>query len=220
MNSPMNIAIIGSGNVGGALGKAWATRGHHVVFGVQDVAANEVRDLLAAAGPTASAATPADAAAAAPIVFIALPWPVVPAVLPALGDLTGKIVVDCTNPVGPGLRLAIGHTTSGGEEVAKLVPGARVVKGFHTVGAENMANPRIDGRAIVNFLCSDDAEAKQVAATLSAELGWQPVDAGPLAQARLTEPLAMLWITLAFQQGLGRDFGFTLLERQPMATRR
>lgn len=202
----MKIAIIGAGNVGGTLGRAWAAKGHDVTFGVREPGSAELG---------AKAATPAEAAAGAEIVFLTVPWSAVEAAISSLGDLTGKILVDCTNPIAPGLKLAVGHTSSGAEEVAKLAPGARVVKGFHTVGAENMARPQIGDGAIVNFLCGDDAEAKKIAGELSAELGWTPVDAGPLAQARLTEPLAMLWITLAYQQGLGREFGFTLLHRQP-----
>lgn len=211
------LAIIGAGNVGGTLGKAWAQKGHQVVFASKDAGSDKMRALLQAAGPNARAATPREAAQGADVIFLAVPWGAVKELLAELGDLTGKILVDCTNPIGPGMQLAVGHTTSGAEEVAKLAPGARVVKGFHTVGAENMARPQIDGHAIVNPLCSDDAEAKRVAAELSTELGWEPVDAGPLSQARLTEPLAMLWITLAYKQGLGREFGFALLRRQTAA---
>jgi predicted dinucleotide-binding enzyme len=202
----MKIGIIGAGNVGGTLGKAWAAKGHDVVFGVRDPAKHP--DLP---GRTAS---PAEAAAHGEIVFLTVPWSAVPATLAGLGDLAGKVLVDCTNPVAPGPSLAVGFSTSGGEEVAKLAPGARVVKGFHTVGAENMARPRYGDQAAVNPLCGDDAAAKELAATLSRELGWEPVDAGPLSQARLTEPLAMLWITLAIKQGLGREFAFGLLQRE------
>jgi hypothetical protein len=211
----MKIAMIGAGNVGSALGTQWAKQGHQVAFGVPDPGKDKTQAVLAEAGPNARATTPAEAAADAEIVFLTVPWSKVGEAVPALGDLTGKILVDCTNPVAPGPSLAVGHTTSGGEEVAKLAPGARVVKGFHTVGAELMRQPRFGDRAAANFLCGDDAEAKRVAAELSKAIGWEPIDAGPLAQARLTEPLAMLWITLAMKYGMGRGFAFGVLQREP-----
>lgn len=213
----MKLAIIGTGSVGATLGKAWAAKGHEVVFGARDTGADKVKQLLAEAGPNARAAAPKEAAAGADVIFLAVPWSAVNDAVPGLGNLQGKILVDCTNPVAPGLTLAVGHTTSGGEEVARLAPGARVVKAFNTTGAENMVRPRFGEAAAANFLCGDDQDAKRVAGELSAELGWEPVDAGPLTQARLTEAVAMLWITLAYKQGLGRDFAFSLLHRQPAA---
>ena len=202
----MKIGIIGAGNVGSALGKALSAKGHGVIYGVRDPAKHPEL-----AGHTAS---PAEAAAHGEAVFLTVPWSAVRESVAALGDLTGKILVDCTNPIAPGPSLAVGHTTSGGEEVAKLAPGARVVKGFHTVGAENMTRPRFGEHSAINPLCGDDAAAKELVAGLSRDIDWEPVDAGPLSQARLTEPLALLWITLAIKQGLGREFAFGLLRRE------
>jgi predicted dinucleotide-binding enzyme len=132
----------------------------------------------------------------------------------AAGDLAGKILVDATNPVKPDLSgLALGHTTSAAEQVARRAPGARVVKAFNTTGAGNMANPRFGGVAASMFLCGDDSAAKRTVAGLAEALGFEPVDVGPLAQARLLEAVAMLWISMAVAFGYGTDIAFKLLRR-------
>src|SRR5262249_11789868 len=129
-------------------------------------------------------------------------------------DLGGKVVIDTTNPGAPDWKsLAVGHTTSGAEENARAAPGARLVKCFNTTGWMNMADPVIHGVPITMPYCGDDPGAKAVAAQLAKELGFEPLDAGPLSNARLLEPLAMLWIYLAMHMGLGTDFGFKLLRR-------
>ena len=123
--------------------------------------------------------------------------------------------MDCTNPLKSDLSsLLIGHTTSAGEEVAKWAPGARVVKAFNTTGAPNMTNPKFGGARAAMFIAGDDAPAKATVKQLGEDVGFEMIDVGALAQARLLEPLAMLWIHLAFKQGLGRDFAFGLLRRQ------
>jgi predicted dinucleotide-binding enzyme len=128
-------------------------------------------------------------------------------------------VIDCINPVamGPDLLskgLLVGHTTSAAEEVARLAPGARVVKALNTVGAPVMAKPQIAGERAVMLHCGDDAGAKAVTAQLVEALGFEPLDCGPLVNARLLEPVAMLWIYLAFT-GMGVDFAFKLLRGGP-----
>lgn len=210
----MQIGIIGAGNVGGALGTGWARHGHKVRFGVRDPAAAELGELLRKIGAGASAGTVADAAAFGEVVVLATPWPAVQAALRAAGDLQGKILLDCTNPVKPQLAgLEIGTTTSAGEMVATWAAGARVVKIFNTTGAENMANPAYPLGPITMFYCGDDDGAKAAAAQLASDLGFEPVNAGPLRQARVLEPLAMLWIWLAYMGGLGRDIAFKLIRR-------
>lgn len=208
----MKIAIIGAGNVGGTLGTAWAAKGHDVVFGVRDPREAKVQELLRATGGKARAASVREAAAAAELVLLATPWGAAQDALRAAGDLKGKILVDATNPLKPDFSgLALGHTTSAGEEVARWAPGARVVKAFNTIGAQHMTDPRIAGQRPSMFVCGDDPAAKQTVAGLAEALGFEPVDAGPLTQARLLEPLAMLWISLAYAHGLGTNIGFRLL---------
>lgn len=208
----MNIAIIGAGNVGGALGAGWAKAGHKVRFGVRDTAKPEVVKLLKNIGPNAAATGLAEAAAFGEVVVFTTPWNATQAAVRAAGDLAGKIVVDCTNPLKPDLSgLALGPDNSAAEEIARWAPGARVVKCFNTTGAENMADPRYGGDRAVMFLAGDDADAKAVVAKLSDALGFETVDAGGLTVARLLESVAMFWIHLAFKRGLGRDFAFKLL---------
>lgn len=205
----MKIAVIGAGHVGSALGAGWVRAGHEVVFGVR-----EPHSEKAAALP-APAALPAEAVVGAEVVLLATPWPATEAVLASLGDLTGKVLLDATNPLNADhTGLTHGHTTSGGEQVAAWAPGARVVKIFNTTGAQNMANPSAyTAGSVVLFYCGDDPDAKQIAHTLAAALGLDPIDAGPLSQARLLEPYALLWISLAYRHGLGPGFALHLMRR-------
>lgn len=210
----MKIGIIGSGNVGGALGTRWAKLGHEVIFGTRDPQGIEMQQLAARARGKTRAALLADAAREGEVLLLATPWSAAQQVIASLGDLSGKILIDATNPLLPDLSgLAIGTTTSGGEQVAGWARGAKVVKAFNTVGANIMENPAFEGHRPVMFYCGDDADAKQVVARLISELVFEPVDAGPLKQARLLEPFAMLWISMAYRQGMGRDFAFEILRR-------
>lgn len=209
----MRIAILGAGNAGGALGSAWARHGHEVFFGVRNPDSADVHALLERSGPRARAESVADAVRSADAVVNALPWPAARGVLEKL-DLDGKILLDCTNPLKPDLSgLEVGTTTSGGELVAGWAKGAKVVKIFNTTGYANMANPSYGGQPITMFYCGDDADAKRTAAGLARDIGFDPIDAGPLANARLLEPYAMLWIWLAVKGGVGRDFAFKLVKR-------
>jgi 8-hydroxy-5-deazaflavin:NADPH oxidoreductase len=210
----MKIAIIGAGNVGGTLGAAWAGRGHDVVFGVRDAADPKVKELLDRAGGRSRAATVNHAAAAAEVVALTVPWSAAQDALRSAGNLGGKILLDCTNPLKPDLSgLTVGYTSSAGEQVAAWAPGARVVKIFNTTGYPNMASPEYrEGRAMMLF-CGDDAGAKKVAAELAAELGFETYDVGPLTEARLLEPFGLVWIHLAVQQKMGTGFAFRLMRR-------
>ncbi|HEU0031415.1 MAG TPA: NAD(P)-binding domain-containing protein, partial [Kofleriaceae bacterium] len=127
--------------------------------------------------------------------------------------LAGKILIDATNPIGPGFTLALGHTTSGGEHVAARARNARVVKAFHTTGVENMADPRYGERRLAMPIAGDDAAAVATTAQLAEALGFSPVPLAKLSHARETEPLGMLWIKLALQLGHGRHIGFALARR-------
>jgi NADPH-dependent F420 reductase len=210
----MRIAIIGAGNVGGTLARAWARRGHEVVLGLRDPRSEESRRKAAAAGPSVRALAVREAAAAGEVVVLAVPWQAAEEAVRSAGDLTGKVLVDATNPLRADLSgLAIGHTTSAGERVQGWAPRAKVVKALNTIGARHMDGPEFAGGRPTMFLCGDDAAAKRTVAGLVEALGFDPVDCGPLAQARLLEPLAMLWISMAYAHGQGPDIAFRLLRK-------
>jgi hypothetical protein len=210
----MKIGIIGAGNVGGTLGRRWAQNGHQVVFGVRDVESVKRSEVLAAAGPNARVASASEAAAASEVVVLATPWTATQSAVQSAGDLKGKIVVDCTNPIAPGMKgLSIGHDTSAAERIASWAKGARMVKAFSTTGAGNMADPAYGAERATMFICGDDIEAKRAVSRLAEELGFDVCDAGPLFAARYLEPLAMLWVHLAYVQGFGPNFAFKLLRR-------
>lgn len=210
----MKIGIIGAGNVGSALGKRWAANGHRVLYGSRDPQNEKVRELVLASGVNARAATMRGAVEDSDVVVLATPWEATAAVVQSVAQWSGKIVVDTTNPLNPGLQgLALGHTTSAAEEIARWTPGARVVKAFNSTGANNMTDPTYGGEAATMFICGDDPAAKAVVVGLAQELGFDAVDAGALEMARQLEPLALLWIKLAYAQGLGRNIAFKLLKR-------
>jgi len=210
----MKIGIIGSGNVGGALGTRWAQAGHQVAFGSRNPGADDLKQLVAKAGTKARAATLQEAARDSEVLLLATPWPATQEVLEGLGSLAGKIVIDATNPLLPNLQgLEYGTTTSGAEQVARWATGAKVVKAFNTVGANIMEQTPFGAERPVLFYCGDHAGAKEIVHILAEEPGFEAVDAGPLTQARLLEPFALLWISLALVQGLGRDIAFKLLKR-------
>lgn len=208
----MKISVIGAGNVGRALGTGWAKAGHSIIFGVRDPNKPDVKALCAQTGATA--ASPEDAAREGNVVVLALPWSVAENAVKSLGDLQGKIVMDCMNPLAMkdgALGLERGYSTSGGEAVASWLPGAKVVKTFNQVGAEMMMEgARFETRPAM-FLAGDDENAKSIVSPLVGELGFEALDAGALKQARILEPLAMVWINQALIRGLGRDWAFGVI---------
>lgn len=210
----MRVAIIGASQVGGALAGAWTRAGYSLILGTRDPIDRKLAPLLATTGGPAMA--PPAAAAAAELVVLAVPWSAAEAACRSLGDLGGKVLVDCTNPLtfrDGRLALERGFTTSGGEAVAGWARGARVVKTLNTVGAELMA----DGSGLplppLMFMAGDDPAAKAVVAPLLTDLGFEPRDAGPLTSARLLEPLAMLGIDQALARGAGRNWAFAASRR-------
>jgi len=210
----MRIAILGSGNMGGALGHLFASAGHFVTYSFSRDA-KKLERLARASGPRARTASPADAVRDADVVVLTVLWQHVPRVLRSAGSLKGKILIDCTNPLTlSDDALAVGHRTSGAEIVARRARGALVVKAFNTTPAELL-------RAGVDVLpeqpaacyCGDDAGAKRVTARLIRQLGFDPVDCGTLMNARYLEPLAMLVGELAYNQGKRPEVGLRILRR-------
>lgn len=210
----MRIGIVGSGNVGGTLGTRWAAGGHEVVFSSRNPGSEAMKALVAGTGGRARAATPAEAVAASDVVLVATPWPATRDAVAGAGSLAGKVVIDATNPLLPDLSgMEVGTTTSGAEMVAQWAPGAKVVKAFNTVGSNIMGDPAFGAVRPVLFYCGDDDGAKQQVRALAVELGFDAQDAGPLRQARVLEPFALLWISLAVQLGFGREIAFAFLRR-------
>jgi predicted dinucleotide-binding enzyme len=206
----MNIAVIGGGGVGETLARAWARGGHRVEFGVRDPASDKSRKLAGSSGIAAK--TNREAAAAAQVIVLATPWRATREAVEACGDLSGKIVIDCTNPLKADFSgLDVGHTTSGAEQIASWAHGARVFKALNQIGSNLMDHPKLPGRPVM--FVAGGAEGKAEVLGLVRELGFDTIDAGELVIARLLEPYAMLWIHLALRRGLGRDIAFALLQR-------
>ncbi len=210
----MKIAVIGVGNVGSVLGKAWAAKGHEVLYGARDPKSQKAQAAVKNSGANARADTAKNAAESAEVIVLAVPFGEAEKVVRELGSLKGKVLLDVTNPLTADFSgLSVGHTDSAGEKVARAAKDARVVKVFNSTGAGNMANPIYKGSPLTMAYAGDDAEAKKVVAKLVADVGFEPLDAGPLKNARLLEPLAMLWIYLVYGAGLGPDVAFTLVKR-------
>jgi predicted dinucleotide-binding enzyme len=202
----MRIAILGAGKVGQTLGERFRSVGHEVTYALRNPQDPKYAPIAAHAKPVS------DAVAVADLVLLATPWTAAEAALRGAGDLRGKILVDATNPIGPGGVLSHGRDDSGAEQVARWAPGARVVKAFNTVGREVMAHPTFGAEPAVLWLCGDDADATAAVRALAAAIGFAPIVLGPLARARVLEPAAMLWIGSAGVLGT-REFAWGILRR-------
>jgi 8-hydroxy-5-deazaflavin:NADPH oxidoreductase len=209
----MNIGIIGTGNMGGGLGKLLASKGHKVMFGSRDP--QKAKALADVAGPNASGGSIAEAARFGSVVVLAVHWGAVPESLKAAGSLAGKTVLDLTNPLTADYSaLAVGYTTSGAEEIAKLAPGARVVKALNTVFAQVIGGgPEFGPQNATALYAGDDPSAKEMVRKLIGDAGFDPVDAGPLKSARYLEPMGMLNIFLGYGLGMGTSQVFKLMRR-------
>jgi hypothetical protein len=191
------LAIIGTGNVGSALGARYSALGHPVVYGTRSPQSGLVRELVRTSGGKATAATPGEAAGRCATVFFAVPREAAEASLRSLGNLDGKLLIDVTNPlkVQGGREIALPVTNSAAELVQQWAPGARVVKALNTVNYVVMANPGIAGGPVSVPLSGDDAAAKAAVADLVRALGLEPIDVGPLRTARYTENMALLYVS-------------------------
>ncbi len=206
------LVILGAGKVGMALARAFAAKGQAVLFGVRDPA--KYRDALAGLGTAASITTTDEAISAGDLIILAVPYTSAVGIAAALPDWGGRILVDATNPLAPGLAgLTLGTTTSGAETIAASASGARVIKAFNTTGAENMADSAYTGGSILLPVCGDDADARARVIALATLIGFDAVDFGALAAARYVEPFAMNWIHMSVKLGHGRNFAFARLTR-------
>ncbi len=212
----MKLAIIGIGNVGSHLAKLFVLANHHVFLGSRN--SSKAEAIAAALGERAKGMTYIDAVLDADVIFLATPWAnnVTLDVIRELGDLS-SIVVDCTNPLAPDyMSNTLGHTTSAAEEIAKLLPNARVVKAFNTIFADVMepGKQTFGSYKGTGFYCGDDLSAKEIVALLIQDAGFEPVDAGVLKNARYLEPMAQLNIQIAYGLGGGTDVAFRYMRRQ------
>ena len=186
----MDISIIGDGNVGSALARGLERAGHRVATTGHDP---ESEKLLAESGE---------------VIILAVPFDAIDDVVSTIGNRAdGKTVVDVTNAVTPDHKLAVGFTTSGAEELQKKLSGAKIVKAFNTDFASTMDKGEAKGEQLSAFVAGDDRQAKETVLELAGDIGFDPVDAGPLENARLLEPLALLNIQLGYSLGHGTESG-------------
>lgn len=209
----MNITLIGAGNMGAGFVKQLTAAGHQVRVTARDLAKAQA---LAAGHPGATAAAPADALGDSQVVIVATGYADAVPALQSLGALDGRIVVDITNPLTADyMGLTLGHSSSAAEEIAKAIPGAQVVKAFNTVLAQVLAEgPAFaDGQTVPVYYAADDERAKQTVRALAESIGFQPVDAGGLKNARYLEPLAGLNVYFAYGAGHGTQIAPTWIRR-------
>lgn len=207
----MNIGILGAGNMGGALGKIWAQKGNEVFFGTR----SPEKALELSKSVNMRAGSYEDAAKFGEVIFIGTPWSATEAMLKDLAPfLKGKIVIDCANALAPDfLSLSIPPNISAGELVQSWLPESKVVKAYNTIGAKVLLNPNYDGAIATGFYCGNDTGAKKIVADLIAQSGFEPIDCGGIAQARNLEAMTLLFLNLAFKQGMGGQIAFKLLKR-------
>lgn len=207
----MRVGILGSGLMGGKLGTLFARAGHEVVFSYAR-SSKKLERLARDGGKNAQAGTPREAAQDADALLLAVHWSRMDDVLKQAGDLSGKVILTCSLPMNAdNTSLVIGHTSSGAETLAKKASKARVVCAFNTVPSEVLfgvyAARRKANRPNLVY-CGDDARSKEVAAGLIHDVGFDPVDAGPLRIARYTEPFALLMGQLAYEGSDGPELAY------------
>ena len=207
----MKIGILGSGLMGGKLGILFTRAGHDVVFSYAR-SDEKLQRLAGEAKGKARAGTPAEAARDADALLLAVHWLRMDDVLRQAGDLSGKVVINCSLPMNADdTGLVIGHTSSGAEELSQKVRGAKIVCAFGSVPSEvfvGVFKARRKAERPGMVYCGDDESAKHIAATLIGDVGFDPVDAGPLRIARYLEPFALLMGHLAYEGDGGPEIAY------------
>jgi predicted dinucleotide-binding enzyme len=194
---PRRVGIIGNGDVGQALARGFASRGCEVRVGTRDPAKH-----------AGKAVGFAEAAEFGELLVLATMWAGTENALKMAGhqNFAGKVVIDATNPLkeGPNGRpvgLERGFSDSGGEQVQRWLPAAKVVKAFNIVGNALMVDPKLPGGPPTMFIAGNDAGAKQEVTEILTDFGWETMDAGGIEGARLLEPMCWLWVSTAFKTG-------------------
>jgi len=209
----MKIGIIGAGDVGGTLGKRWRQKGHEIMFGVRNLQSPRIQKLIQM-DENFKVGDIREAAAFGDVIVFAIPWTSVEETILNAGNLSGKILIDPTNPLTPDLKRLALDDTSVAEKIANLANTTTVVKAFNAIGAKTLNNLIFDSHRADLFICGDDSHAKRVVEELATDIGFDVVDVGPLVNARMLEQLALLWIELALSQQMGPNIAFKLLRRK------
>lgn len=210
----MKIAVLGTGNVGKALGRRWGEAGHDICFGAREPQSEEARMAAEIVGQQGRVGTCREAMAGADAILLAIPWDQTRGVLETAESLDGKILLDCINPLTADLSgMNVDSDTAAAELLANWFPTARVVKAFNTLSAATMEDARYGDQQASMFYCGDDTSAKEVVKQLAEELGFDAIDCGPLKRSRELEALAMLYVHLAVFEGWGGDCAFKMLKR-------
>lgn len=211
----MNIAFIGYGNVGAPLADHLQRLGHTVTLAARELTSDAVRKAQTR-NAALTAVPPDQAVREADVVFLATPFAANAQIVPPLADaLAGKVLIDCTNPVGPGLTHGLNNVQSGSQALQLLAPKATVVKAFSIYGFENFENNAYPGYNVkpAMLFCGDDATAKGVAAGLIDQLGWEPIDVGGLEQALHLEHMTLLWVRMVRAKGHSPHLVWAALRR-------
>jgi predicted dinucleotide-binding enzyme len=214
----MKIGILGTGNVGRALGNGFIATGNDVKMGARQAGNEKARSWADSSGPRASDGTFADAASFGEVVVLATLWDGTRAAISAAGKerFAGKVVIDATNPLryvdGRPAGLALGHTDSGGEQVQRWLPAARVVKAFNTVGNAHMYRPDFPGGPPDMFIAGDDDGAKRTVTGILTAFGWETIDLGGIEASRVLEPICWAWVLYAVRTGTW-NHAFKLLKK-------
>lgn len=209
----MKVGIIGVGDLGGTLGKSWRQRNHEVMFGVRNPQSQNV-ERLSQMDQSLRFGDISEAVAFGDVILLAIPWTSVEETVRRSGNLSGKILIDPTNPLTPDLKRLSLENTSVAERIAQLAKGAKVVKAFNAIGAKTLNNLIFGSDRADLFMCGDDASSKRIVGELANDIGFDVVDVGSLSNARMLENLALLWIELAFRQQMGPNIAFKLLRRK------
>jgi 8-hydroxy-5-deazaflavin:NADPH oxidoreductase len=208
----MKIGIIGTGRMGGTLAKLWAAQGHMILLGSRSP--EKHRQYTTGMLSNFRVVTVAEAARHGDLILLAVPWMAAHESIEAAGPISGKILIDCTNPWSPdGEGLLLWGKSSAAEAIAEWEPYVKVVKAFNTVHWQHLMKPVFGAECANLLLCGDDLQAKEIVGKLGKEIGFEPLDAGPLKNARHLESLAYLWVYLAFREGNGTDTTFKLIRR-------
>jgi 8-hydroxy-5-deazaflavin:NADPH oxidoreductase len=211
----MKIAFIGYGQVGAPLADRLQRAGHEVTLAANDPTSESVQEALGK-NHTLKVAAPRDAVRDAEVVFLATPFQANEAALKAVADeMQGKLLIDCTNPVGPHLSHGLHNAQSGSEMVQKLVPGTKVVKAFTIYGFENFEDASYPGYNVkpVMMYCGQDSAAKNIVGELLAQLGWHALDVGGLDQALHLEHMTLLWVRMVRVNGHSPNMVWAMLTR-------
>jgi len=214
----MNIGIIGSGDVGQALGAGFSVHGHDVKMGSRTPDSEKIKKWVVKTGVHTKAGTFDEAAKFANVAVLATLWSGTKNAIDIAGaeNLSGKVVIDVTNPLifkqDAPPELAVGHTDSGGEQVQRWLPKSYVVKAFNIIGHAHMVNPEFPGGPPDMFICGNNDKAKQTVEEICTTFGWNTIDIGGMEGARILEPMSILWVKYGFQTGTW-DHAFKLLKK-------